>query len=75
MVLRALRKRWYVIPIVLLAILVFPLIASAAINPQGSADYLQVLNAAINGVIFAARDTYCAFGVDQLCPVFNAPAS
>ena len=71
MVLRLLRKRWYLIPIVLLVLLILPFSVAAQTNQ----DILQILNAAINGVIFAARDAYCASGVGALCPVALVPAA
>ena len=63
-----LRRRWWVAPIVLLIVLLFPLSVSAATDSQIILVLGKVIEGVVDGVIKAGRDAYCAVGVTALCP-------
>ena len=64
-----LRRRWWVVPVTLLIIMLVPFsVNAAATDSQVILVLGKVIEGVVDGVIKAGRDAYCAVGVTALCP-------
>ena len=61
---RFLLRRWWLLPVVLVLVMLFPLSVAAITN----SEVIAILNAAITGLRDLTRDAYCASGVTAFCP-------
>ena len=58
------KRLWFIVPVVLGALLILPLTAAAATNTE----ILALMNGVIQGILSAGKDAYCAAGVAAFCP-------
>ena len=58
------KRLWFILPVVVVILLLFPLAASAAITDS---QVIAILNAGITGLVNLVKVSYCASGVAALC--------